>query len=100
MAVLEGVVGGIVTAVSFLNSMVGEAWTRYLILLAGLSISNVTGVTTGVYPIEAALGFIIANVFQIQGFAFPIYGGLSSLLMIAMVMPFVVMLFKHGLGSN
>lgn len=100
MAVITAAVGAVVTGVGFLNSLVGEGWTRYFLLLAGLVGSNVIGGFTGIYPLESVIGFVVANVFQIQGFVLPVYAGLSSLLMIAIIMPFVILLFKHGLGST
>lgn len=91
---IGGIVAGILTTLGYVNSLAGEAWTRYFILLAGLSIDNVVGEFTGLYALETILGFVIANVFGVAGFFFPIYYGVSSLLILAVIMPLVFFLIR------
>lgn len=95
------IVATIFGAVSYGSSLVGEGWTRYFLLLAGLLVNNVIGGLTallpnynGLYIIEGVIGFVVANVFQIQGFFFPIYYGVSSLTVLFVIMPLVFFLIK------
>ena len=90
MAVLES----IFALISFSNSLIGEAWTRYFILLAGLTADSTIGALVGIYPLEGLLGFVIATVFGVKGFLFPVYYGVSSLLILAAIMPFAMYLLK------
>jgi len=94
MPVIESLIAATAGAISFLNSIVGEAWTRYFILLAGLTADTAIGNLTGMYPLEGLLSFVVANVFGIAGFAFPVYYGVSSLLITAAILPLVFFLIK------
>jgi hypothetical protein len=91
---LPAIVGGIVTAVQFLNSLVGEAWTRYFLILAGLFAIGFLENLTGAYILEGTISWVVANVFNIPGFMFPVYYGISSLLILAAIMPLITYLVK------
>lgn len=94
MAIIAGAIGAILTGVSFLNAIVGEAWTRYFILLAGLSANNLLGNFSGVFIIESLISFVIINVFGVQEFGFPVYYGVSSLLILFATMPFIAFVVR------
>ena len=90
---LAAVLGALGGALAYITSLVGEGWTRYFILLAGLFVDNQIGNFTGLYAMEGLISFIISNIFGIQGFFFPIYYGLSSLLLIFVLAPILLFLF-------
>jgi hypothetical protein len=95
VTIASAAVGAIVTLIQFLNSLVGEAWTRYFILLAGLSAVNAIENVAGIYAVEGLLSYVVANVFGVQGFAIPVYYGVSSLVILTATLPFVFYLLKH-----
>ena len=86
-------------ALAYMNSIVGEGWTRYFVLLGGLFVDNVIGEFTVIYAMEGLISWVVSNVFGIQGFAFPVYYGLSSLLVIFVIAPFVIFFVKDLLKT-
>lgn len=94
------VIAGIAGAVSYANSIVGEGWTRYFILIGGLFVDNQIGNFTGLYAMEGLIAWVVTNVFGIQGFVFPVYFGLSSLLVIFVIAPLVIFLVKDLISDN
>ena len=94
------IITGIVGAVSYTSSIIGEGWTRYFILLAGLFADNVLGNFTGMYAMEGLIAWVISNVFGIPGFGFPVYYGLSSLLVIFVIAPFVIFFITDLIKSD
>ena len=86
------VVAGILTAVKWLDAVVGEAWTRYFLLLAGLVGLNVFQGLTGVFFVEGTIGYVVSTIFGLEGFAIPVYYGISSLVIIFATMPFILFL--------
>ena len=94
------IIASVVGAVSYTSSIIGEGWTRYFILLAGLFADNMVGNISGFYAMEGLISWVISNVFGIQGFAFPVYSGLSSLLVIFVIAPFVIFFFKDLISSD
>lgn len=95
-----GILGGIVGSISFLNSVVGEAWTRYFLILGGLVVNNAIGLATGLYAIEALFSLVISNVFGLVGFTFPVYYGVSSLLLLFVMMPLLFFLIKMATSTG
>lgn len=92
--VVAEIAGAIFTVVSWINSLVGEGWSRYFILLLGLVTLNVVGNFTGLYLLEGAIGIVVSTAFGVQGFFIPIYYGVSSLLILAASAPFIFLLIK------
>jgi len=87
-------------AVSYVQSLIGEGWIRYFILIAGIAADNAVGNFTGFYVLETILSFVINSVFGLQGFGFPVYYGVSSLLMIVVMAPVILMLSKDLLTGG
>ena len=100
VAVIGTAVGSVLTAISYVNSLVGEGWTRYFIIIGGFSADNVVGTFTGVFVLESLLSFVISSVFRIDGFNIPIIEGVSSLLIIATIAPLIFYLIRSTLIGN
>ncbi len=99
LSIAAGIVSAITGALTYLNAMVGEGWTRYFILIGGLFVDNQIGNFTGLYAVEGIISAVIINVFGVQGFSFPVYSGLSSLLLIFVIAPIVLYIFKMALET-
>lgn len=77
------------------SAIISEAWLRYFVLVAAFSADSAIGsLSGGTYPITDFLSWVIASVFQIQGFVFPVYYGVSSLLIIIAGFPILSYLIK------
>ena len=87
MAAVSGVVGAVFGALTYANSLVGEGWTRYFVILGGLFVDNQVGNFTGIYALEGLISSVVINVFGIPNFVFPVHYGVSSLLIIAIMAP-------------
>ena len=92
---LPAILAGLGSVYTTVQSMIGEAWTRYFLLLAGLAINNFIGNISGIYALEGLLSFVISSVFGLKGFIFPIYYGISSLLLIVAFMPLILYIIPH-----
>ena len=77
------------------SAIISESWLRYFVLLTILAADSAIGnFFGGTYPLTDLLSFAIANVLGIQGFAFPTYFGVSSLLILMATMPVIIFLVK------
>lgn len=99
MAAVTGVVSAILGAVAYINSLVGEGWTRYFIIIAGLFADNMIGEFTGFYALEGTISWVIINAFGIPDFTFPIFNGVSSLLVIAIMAPMFIWIMKFYISD-
>lgn len=88
---------GLFAGIKALDGIVGEYWTRYFLINAALLGSNFFGDLTGIYPLEGLISFVIS--FFVSGFVFPIYYGISSLLIISMSMPVILYLIHTTLND-
>jgi hypothetical protein len=92
------VAGTIASTIAFVQSLAGEAWTRYFIILAALGFDTFIGNLVGLFPLESVLEFVAQNLFGIAEFTFPIFYGVSSLFLITAVMPVAFFLLKMALS--
>lgn len=85
------------SAAAYAFALVQEPWTRYIIINVGTFGSSLVGSLTGVFPLESLLSFLVSNIFQVQGFAFPVYYGISSLLVITVTYPLILWLARTAM---
>jgi len=86
---ITGAVGG---AITLLQALASEPWTRYFVIVGALGINQLIGTIIGAFPLEILLTQVIG--LFINGFVFPVYYGVSSLLVIAVIMPVIFYLIK------
>ena len=98
MAIVTTLVGALLSISSWLNSLVGENWTRYFILVGGLSGVNAIENIAGVYALEGLISQVVSSVFGVQGFIIPVYSGVSSLVILAATAPLIF--FLIGMAAH
>ena len=99
MVAVTGAVSAILGALAYINSLVGEGWTRYFIIIAGLFADNVIGEFTGFYALEGIISWVIINAFGITNFTFPVFNGVSSLLVIAIMAPMFIWIMNFYIND-
>jgi len=86
---IAGLVGGLLT---FLQSLAAEGWTRYLVIIFFLGVSNILGDWTGVWLIEGLIetifGFFGLNV------VIPKFGPFSAVFILALFSPIIFFAIK------
>lgn len=92
---VPAIIGGLGAVYTTIQGLIGENWTRYILLLAGLGADNVIGTFSGVYLIEGLFSYVISGVFGIEGFIFPIFYGVSSFLLIFVFFPLILYLIPQ-----
>ena len=97
ITVLGSVIAG---SLAFIQSIAGEAWTRYFIILAALGLDSVIGAFSGFYILESIIGFVISNLLGLQDFIFPVYYGVSSLFLLTVIMPFAFFILKMAIDNK
>lgn len=95
MVVLSGPAAAILGALSYINSLVSEPWTRYFIIMLGLVADNAVGNYTGIYVLEGLITLVVTTFFW-QGFYIPVIYGVSLLLVFTAFYP----LLFHAITAN
>lgn len=98
MAVVAGAVSAVLGALAYTNSLVGEGWTRYFILLAGLSANQVVGDFTGVRVMEGLISSVVSWIFGFQ-IVFPQMGNISSLTVLFVIAPLIFFTLKFFIND-
>ena len=84
---------GILEIIAGVEQLVAEGWTRYFIIIGGVSLlDNISGGIIGVYPLKSLVETVIH--LWIPDFFFPVLYGVSSLLICVVVIPIFLFLFK------
>lgn len=91
--VVAEIIAGTSGIISFVQGLIAEGWTRFFILIIAIAtIDNVIGSYAGIYPLKSSFETIIHII--VPDFYFPIYYGVSTLLMMVVLVPFAVFMFK------
>ncbi len=84
---------GIIAILTGLQQLIAEGWTRFFVIVGSVSLlDNVLGGIAGVYPLKSLIETVMH--IWIPDFFFPVYYGVSTLLIVVVVMPFALFLFK------
>lgn len=88
---------GIIAIATGLQQLIAEGWTRYFILVGGVSLAdNVTGGLIGIFPLKSLIETVVHV--WIPEFYFPVFYAdgvpVSSLLIIVVIMPVFLFIFK------
>lgn len=87
MGFLEIIVG--------IEQLIAEGWTRFFVIIASVAlIDNISGGLINVYPLKSLIETVIH--IWISEFYFPVYFGVSTLLITVVVIPFAIFLFKSS----
>ena len=88
---LTALLGG---ALTFVQSLASEGWTRYLVIIFFLGASNIFGEFTGLYVIEG----MIETVFSVFNFPviIPKFAGFSAIFILALFSPLVFYALKYS----
>jgi len=88
---LAGLLGG---ALTFLQSLASEGWTRYIVILFFLGAFEIFGSLTGIYLIEGItetiFGFFGINII------IPKFAGFSGIFVLALFSPLVFYALKYS----
>jgi len=95
MAILTSIFAVLGSALATMNAMIGEGYTRYFILVGGVALNNVAGDFTGIFLIEGLFESVIEAVTGIP-LKFPVFYGISSLLITVVLMPVLIYLFRDA----
>ena len=86
---------GVLEIITGIEQLVAEGWTRYFMIIGGVALlDNISGGIIGVYPLKSLIETVVH--LWIKEFFFPVIYGVSSLLILVVVIPVFLFLFKSS----